>query len=394
MINPKDYGAIGNGGSHPLSSVYSTLAAAQVDYPFALALTDELDWCGLQKAINLARYEWQSNWKLGLRLNIPPGRYRINRTLQVNNIRSMQIGGYDGLPEIRWFGDPESPMFRITLSDHTQFENLWLMHGMSTTNSVLSAFDMERGLAGPNGAWTPTAVTFTEVRVGGFNLGTFKYGARILLGEGGDGNNDYQRFYRCHFDSYTEAALLIAATQAHHVVMEDCGMGGSRVGKYGIQGQGVTTRLMVHRCGGGSHTVADFMTPPFNTHIDNWNSEHSDRLCQWGVGPTGSPCQLRIENCRWESDYVADDGIVRGWGPGPLIFVNNQIACWKPNVTPKIFWQSNWAGATRASLIYHCNRFTRVGEFNTHPLDLHGVDSDVFGNTYWSPNQQKYISLP
>jgi len=44
-LTPFDFGAIADGTSHPLSSVYATLAAAQVDYPFATSLTQQIDWC-------------------------------------------------------------------------------------------------------------------------------------------------------------------------------------------------------------------------------------------------------------------------------------------------------------------------------------------------------------
>jgi hypothetical protein len=45
------YGGIGDGTSHPLSERYATLAAAQVVYPFALALTEEIDTCAIRAAI-------------------------------------------------------------------------------------------------------------------------------------------------------------------------------------------------------------------------------------------------------------------------------------------------------------------------------------------------------
>jgi hypothetical protein len=46
--------AVGDGTSRPLAQRYSTLAAAQADYPHATALTDELDWAAIQGAINRA----------------------------------------------------------------------------------------------------------------------------------------------------------------------------------------------------------------------------------------------------------------------------------------------------------------------------------------------------
>lgn len=53
-VSVLDFGAIGDGVSRPLSSVFSSLAAAQAVYPHAEALTDELDWAATQAAINLS----------------------------------------------------------------------------------------------------------------------------------------------------------------------------------------------------------------------------------------------------------------------------------------------------------------------------------------------------
>jgi hypothetical protein len=55
LFNAKDYGAIADGNSHPLSGYFGSLAAAQVVYPHATALTQELDWAASQMAINQAQ---------------------------------------------------------------------------------------------------------------------------------------------------------------------------------------------------------------------------------------------------------------------------------------------------------------------------------------------------
>lgn len=49
-----DFGAIGDGLSHPLSERFATLAEAQAVYPFAAALTEEIDRCAIQLAVNTA----------------------------------------------------------------------------------------------------------------------------------------------------------------------------------------------------------------------------------------------------------------------------------------------------------------------------------------------------
>ena len=67
--NVKDYGAIMDGASHPLSSVYPSLSAAQAVYPHATSLTDEIDWCAIQACVNA----------LNTAILIPQGTAIINR---------------------------------------------------------------------------------------------------------------------------------------------------------------------------------------------------------------------------------------------------------------------------------------------------------------------------
>ena len=53
-FDAKDYGAIGDGASHPLSDYFGSLVAAQAVFPHATSLTNELDWAAIQAAINAA----------------------------------------------------------------------------------------------------------------------------------------------------------------------------------------------------------------------------------------------------------------------------------------------------------------------------------------------------
>ncbi len=49
----KDMGAVMDGNSHPLSDYFGSLAAAQVEFPHATALSNEIDWAAIQLGINL-----------------------------------------------------------------------------------------------------------------------------------------------------------------------------------------------------------------------------------------------------------------------------------------------------------------------------------------------------
>lgn len=91
--NIMDYGAIGDGNSHPLSSVYSTLAAAQAVYSFADSLTNEIDYCAIQKAINTGIPNVYVPWTTA------GGIYVINKYLTI----PYTLYGREGF--VRIFGD-------------------------------------------------------------------------------------------------------------------------------------------------------------------------------------------------------------------------------------------------------------------------------------------------
>jgi hypothetical protein len=74
-LNVKSFGAIGDGGSHPLSDYFPSLALAQMKYPHAQALTDQVDWAAIQLAIDygydIGRYTIQ----------VPKGEYNMTYPL-------------------------------------------------------------------------------------------------------------------------------------------------------------------------------------------------------------------------------------------------------------------------------------------------------------------------
>lgn len=73
-LTPFDFGAIGDGQSHKLSTKYATLADAQKVYPIATSLNDEIDWCALQSMFNYAQSQRDTrksviNWSGNFHLN-------------------------------------------------------------------------------------------------------------------------------------------------------------------------------------------------------------------------------------------------------------------------------------------------------------------------------------
>lgn len=104
-VSVTHFGAHMTGESVTLAARYATLADAQVDYPHAAALTDELDWAAAQAAINWASAQPPfmqgttfnfSSLPRGAEIRIPAGRLRINRELRakMNGITVRGAGIY------------------------------------------------------------------------------------------------------------------------------------------------------------------------------------------------------------------------------------------------------------------------------------------------------------
>ena len=86
VVSVKSFGAIMDGLSHPLSTQYATLAAAQAVYPHAVALTDEIDWCAIQGAVNA----------LNTAIRIPAGTALINHPVVSTSTTPIAVIG-DGV---------------------------------------------------------------------------------------------------------------------------------------------------------------------------------------------------------------------------------------------------------------------------------------------------------
>jgi hypothetical protein len=91
VVNAKDFGAIGDGASHPLSSVYSTLSAAIAVYPFVTSLTQEIDWAAIQSSLKYILSSGRRSTVL-----LPPGTYYISDTITIEGLSCGLIGEEGG----------------------------------------------------------------------------------------------------------------------------------------------------------------------------------------------------------------------------------------------------------------------------------------------------------
>ncbi len=79
VVNVRDFGAVGNGESHPLSERFADFGDAQAVYPHATNLDNEIDWAAIQAAINTVS-------SFGGLVFIPPGTFYIDSSLTASDL--------------------------------------------------------------------------------------------------------------------------------------------------------------------------------------------------------------------------------------------------------------------------------------------------------------------
>lgn len=131
----KEFGAIGDGTSHPLSEFYDTIEEAQAAFPdvTGLELTDEIDWAAIQQAINAHTgsggslvYTYASLW-------FPKGQYLHNKTITLRS-------------HIKMRGEISSAQFGtriIRTQDVVGWSAVGISVNVSGSNTLLKRWDVQ-----------------------------------------------------------------------------------------------------------------------------------------------------------------------------------------------------------------------------------------------------------
>jgi hypothetical protein len=99
FLTPQMFGAIADGATHPLSSVYANLPAAQAVYSFATSLTQEIDYCACKQMSNTAlgadgAEHADANARLNRPMWITEGNYQFgNDTWLIRNASGIKMWG-------------------------------------------------------------------------------------------------------------------------------------------------------------------------------------------------------------------------------------------------------------------------------------------------------------
>ena len=121
----KTYGAFGDGTSHPLSSVYSTIELARAVYPHAMSLSDEIDWAAIQMSV----IERSSTY-------IPAGSYRINRPILIDSSDKSITGAGDDVSSLVATASIDAVISTSSSSSRCSVSNLRIDAGTFETKCI------------------------------------------------------------------------------------------------------------------------------------------------------------------------------------------------------------------------------------------------------------------
>jgi hypothetical protein len=171
-----------DGASHPLSGLYASLAAAQVDYPHATALTNELAGIALQAAINALP-------AAGGTITAPAGVAFFNTRVDWGyhtTFRGVWGGQQEGTggasnygTQFRWNGATNSTLWRIFDKQNVHLDG-FVLHGGSVAGCTALLIDSDNGGGG-------AIVTTHQIHVEHFSIEFVGVADSAVAGQDGIG---------------------------------------------------------------------------------------------------------------------------------------------------------------------------------------------------------------
>ena len=221
---------IGDGSGTLLSAVYSTLAAAQAVYSFATALTQTVDFCAFQGALNALSaltnptsatlYLPRGNYQMGSSLiSVPSPGSNAAMTIMGNNV-GVSEGAYGGSTRVIWgtdvtgaphfkFAIDATPVPRFAIKNITLvgpvggslaggqlpcvMAGIRLQASSQVENVSLTNFSTAIGYGGGTTAGFANTCGFDHTTIKGLRIDSTGYGINLLPGSTSAGD---QHFYQ------------------------------------------------------------------------------------------------------------------------------------------------------------------------------------------------------
>jgi Pectate lyase superfamily protein len=250
---------------------------------------------------------------LGATVLLPPGSYKISRTLTLSDVTGLVVKGSGGRTRLQWAGNATAPLLELGSLQHSRFEDF----SVNASSAAPLAIGI-RMMTAPGTVFVSRHNVFRQLNLDGTNGGL---GRGVQIGGGIDANNDFHRFDDCSVSNYTYAAFTLENTQVYEVLFDNC-----LAVAWGDAPASAAVRAFAgnfHWRGGGagSHSDADFVVWGSDSAFDsvqNATFEGSNRFVRT-MGPSGAFLGMRLESCRWAGNGLNADGIAINYQyPGPL----------------------------------------------------------------------------
>jgi len=168
VINVVQFGAVGNGSSHPLKEVFSTQEEVNAFYGGEFyKLDDERDYVAFCEALKVARRlggkSADPKVNIDIRLPeiyLPNGKYLFNRTVLIENFYGCTIRGAGRAATTIEFTKNGGDLFMIVTAGELLFKGIGFSAGINRMSTI---FHLDN-ISGPSGYGRPTfKVRFEEV---------------------------------------------------------------------------------------------------------------------------------------------------------------------------------------------------------------------------------------
>jgi hypothetical protein len=278
---------------------------------------------------------------------IPPGTYRVSRSLRVTRKEGFVVrGGGPGATRLLWRGPQDQVLLRVEACYGGTIEQLMLLCVPDFRPPPLPRVEYPCNAAIlTSGGGASADVHFVKVHVMGYmgpagpsGNSRFTHGVRFTADVGGDANNDRMTFTDCIFEGFVERGVSVEHTQSVGHRFFGCMLRGGAIGIYGNS---------YYFYGGmmGGQTDANFVVTPLGatpTVISGVNIESSARLLRTEHF-SNYVTPVIVEGVRWSTPDVvpnARQAVIEFFHVGPLVLLANSFYWIDPRtrarITPKI----------------------------------------------------------
>ena len=253
----------------------------------------------------------------------------VAATVTISNGNGFIMEGIDGTV-LKWTGSSgTAPIVQFSNCERCSIRHIDItMNGGSTAEEAIRLWRVS-----PVTTVSISQDHFEDIDINGTG-GTLTYGVRIMVGSGGDTNNDFHTFRAVRVQGYVTAAWSLEGGNVHGIHFYDCLFYG---GSYGVTSRtnSPTAANFIWEGGYGTATAAAFylgdaaaMGPIV---IDGFQSETTPRLLDLnytneGNGVNNYENPVHIRNVRYMTDNLHADGYaIKYINPAPLIVEETTI---------------------------------------------------------------------